>query len=89
MVEAPGFKSRLRTNATVAKRPRCAEIAPSSNLECSAPPFNPHPGAALTGEELKAERGLTMIRIVIDTVLFSCMGAFVTAIVVAARTLLS
>jgi hypothetical protein len=29
-----------------------------------------------------------MIRVVIDTVLFSCMGAFVTVIVVVAKTLL-
>jgi hypothetical protein len=51
--------------------------------------FQPTSRSGLAGEELKAERGLTMIRIVIDTVLFSCMGAFVTAIVVAAKTLLS
>jgi hypothetical protein len=30
-----------------------------------------------------------MIRVVIDTVLFSCMGACVTAIVLVAKTLLS
>jgi hypothetical protein len=30
-----------------------------------------------------------MIRVVIDTVLFSCMGAVVTAIVVAAKALLN
>ena len=29
-----------------------------------------------------------MIRVVIDTVLFSCMGAFVTEIVIAAATFL-
>lgn len=31
-------------------------------------------------------RGRHMIRIIIDTVLFSCMGAFITGIVVAAAT---
>jgi hypothetical protein len=31
-------------------------------------------------------RGRHMIRVIIDTVLFSCMGAFITGIVVAAAT---
>jgi hypothetical protein len=48
-------------------------------------PFNQHPARP----RREAERGQTMIRVVIDTVLFSCMGAVVTAIVVAAKTLLS
>jgi hypothetical protein len=39
--------------------------------------------------ERAAQKGsMRMIRVVIDTVLFSCMGALVTGIVIAAATLL-
>ena len=39
-------------------------------------------------ESTAQKRSVQMIRVVIDTVLFSCMGAIVTGIVIAAATLL-
>ena len=52
--------------------------------------FHQRPGVASRDYREGCARGsVQMIRVVIDTVLFSCMGAFVTAIVVAVTTLLS
>ena len=44
-------------------------------------------GLAMACEEAAQEGSVQMIRVVIDTVLFSCMGAFGTAIVIAVATL--
>jgi hypothetical protein len=92
---AARFHGRAR-RVRVAKRPRCEEIAWSQKSGGPTSLFS-QSGGLVYGRGLRErcakgdvqQKGsVQMIRFVIDTVLFSCMGAIVTGVVIAAATLL-
>ena len=83
----PGRTRRVR----VAKLPRCEEIVWSPTILEPRSHFSANlvEWSTVAVCESTAQKGsVQMIRVVIDTVLFSCMGAIVTGIVIAAATLL-
>jgi hypothetical protein len=78
------FRGHRATAKAVA---RCA--AATQRRKARAHSTSRHLSAKLGRWSTVCQKGsVRMIRVVIDTVLFSCMGAFVTGIVIAAATFL-